>query len=133
MADQQQYEHRPVRANGRDQWLISQVDPESGSRTPIGLRPASSAETLDSTLHTGTFERMTTLPIRNRALPDGPAVESYVIAEPTDRDRTLIAKVLPPVGPPIHDRSHCSACLAERGHLNVTLPPPLPPQNASAR
>jgi hypothetical protein len=119
------YLHEPVRSGDRDRWLVSEVD-EAGVKTPIGIRPQSAANALDGALHPVTHETMTELPVRNRALPDGPAVEHYDLVP--DPSRPLVARVLPP-GPLLHRRDLCQACHLER----VQLPAALPASNASPR
>jgi hypothetical protein len=119
-----QYLHEPVRSGDRDSWLVSEVD-EDGGKTPLGIRPDSSANALDGAVHGSSFTTCTELPISNRALPDGPVVEHYDLVP--DPSRPLIARALPPAGPPLHARHVCPACAAERGHeVNVTLPPAQP-------
>ena len=122
MAEQKKYLHEPIRSGDRDSWLVSEVD-ESGVKTPIGIRPQSAANALDAAIHGSSFTTMSELPVSNRALPDGPVTESYDLVP--DPSRPLIARVLPPAGPPIHARHVCPACKAERGH-DVYLPVPRP-------
>jgi hypothetical protein len=130
MADDKVYEHRPVHANGRDQWLVSQVDPESGSRTPIGLRPASSAEAT-AAAHAGT---VSSLLVRNRAVAEvgEPVYHQLPISEPEEhRAQAPEVRHLDPPGSLFHDRSHCGPCAAERHgrDATVTLPPAQPPES----
>jgi hypothetical protein len=122
VAEQKKYLHEPIRSGDRDSWLVSEVD-EAGAKTPLGIRPQSSGNALDGAIHGSSFTTMTSLPISNRALPDGPVVEHYELTP--DPARPLIAKVLDPAGPLTHQRTECPACHAERGH-ELQLPPALP-------
>jgi hypothetical protein len=117
------YEHRPVHENGRDQWLVSHVDPETGAKTPLGIRPQSAANALDGAVHAG--NRVTSIEVRDRTAPGTP-VQSYDLTP--DPARPLEARVLPGPGSLFHDRSHCGPCAAERGH-DVNLPTALPSES----
>jgi hypothetical protein len=114
-----QYLHEPVRSGDREAWLVSEVD-EAGAKTPLGIRPASSANALDAAVHGSSFTTMTELPVSNRALPDGPKVEHYDLVP--DPSRPLVARVLDGPGSLFHTRSECPACKAERVHLPPAQP-----------
>jgi hypothetical protein len=59
------------------------------------------------------FETMTELPIRNRALPGPTEIQGLPIAEPSGRGGPE-RHHLPEPGPPFHDRRTCAKCASVR-------------------
>jgi hypothetical protein len=117
---QKQYLNTPVRAGGRNAWLVS--DNDTGEL--LGIRPQSAGNTLaDAQNHSP--DQMRTLTVRNRAVAEvGESYRELPLTEP-DEHRALRPEIrqLPEFA--WHDRrpAACPGCAADRV---VKLGPALP-------